>query len=74
MIDLNKIIDIFVERVNDYLIERQIKAPTLAKELNISYKTLHSWLNKTRVPKIDGIYLIADYLDVSIDYLVGREN
>lgn len=73
MMIMNKIVDNFVEKVKDYLIEKNINVVELSKQLNIPNKTLYSWLDKTRVPKIDSIWLVADLLSVSIDYLVGRE-
>lgn len=73
MMIMNKIVDNFVEKVKDYLIEKNINVVELSKQLNIPNKTLYSWLDKTRVPKIDSIWLVADLLGVSIDYLVGRE-
>jgi transcriptional regulator with XRE-family HTH domain len=40
-------------------------------ELGISANTLHNM--KTSMPKTDTLAKIADYLNVSVDYLLGRE-
>lgn len=40
-------------------------------ELQISNNTLHNM--KTSIPKADTLAKIADYLDCSVDYLLGRD-
>ena len=70
---IEEILDVFVERLDDYMKQNGLNIQNLAKKLNIPRRTLNSWMLKNRVPRIDYIYMIADYLNVSIDYLVGRE-
>lgn len=57
------------------------KIKTLAKEQNVSMKQLlvdvglgfNTMSNmKTSMPKADNLAKIADYLDCSVDYLLGR--
>lgn len=47
------------------------KLGDMFSELGISPNTLHNM--KTSMPKTDTLAKIADYLDVSVDYLLGRE-
>lgn len=59
------------------------KIKTIAKSKNISMKKLledvglgfNTMSNmKTSMPKVDNLAKIADYLNVSVDYLLGRTN
>lgn len=45
----------------------------VAKETGISSSSLSDWKNNKSVPKIDKMIKIADFLDVSVDYLCGVE-
>jgi len=45
----------------------------LAKELGISNGVIKKW-EKTTSPKVTTLIKIADYFDVSLDYLVGRSD
>ena len=43
---------------------------TVLKEVNLGRNTMANF--KTSMPKADNLAKIADYLDCSIDYLMGR--
>ena len=73
MVDINEILDVFVDRLEDIMKEKGWNISELAKQLNIPRRTLNSWLLKKRVPRIDYIYFISNYFNVSIDYLLGKE-
>ncbi len=73
MKSIEDILNTFVERLDDVMKHNGWSIRQLADNLNIPRRTLNSWILKNRVPRIDYIYIIADYLNVSIDYLVGRE-
>ena len=42
------------------------------KDLQISQATMYYWLLNQRLPNVDNMGRLADYLDVSVDYLLGR--
>ncbi|MGM9645283.1 MAG: LexA family transcriptional regulator [Eubacteriales bacterium] len=46
----------------------------LCKDTGISQSTLTNWKNGNYVPKIDKLRKIADYLGVSLEYLMGKSN
>lgn len=52
--------------------ERGITPYRLAKDTGISPSTLSDWKNNKSVPKNDKMQKIADYLNVSVDYLLGK--
>lgn len=74
MKDIYKILDVIVDRLDDVLKQKDWTMTDLARDMGIPSRTLTSWMRKTRVPKIDAIWFLADYLKISIDYLIGREN
>ena len=44
----------------------------LQKDLHFSSATTSSWVNNKKLPAMDRLDKLADYLDVSVDYLLGR--
>ena len=74
MKEIQEILDVFVERLKDIMLEKNLNITQLAEIVNIERRTLNSWILKKRTPRIDYLYTIADCLGVTIDYLVGRED
>nr|WP_242844893.1 helix-turn-helix transcriptional regulator [Clostridium botulinum] len=62
----------FGERLRIVLEEKDIQGKELAKILNVEPPTVSNWLNGNRFPKDDMLIQIADYFNVSVDYLLGR--
>ena len=62
---------IFGERVKQTLKENGIMQKELAKALNVQTSTLCEWLNDHNEPPMQSIVDIANFLDVSTDYLLG---
>lgn len=57
------------------LLERGITAYRVAKETGITTATLTSWKQGKYVPKTEKLQKIADYLNVSVEYLMtGKES
>lgn len=61
---------IVAERIKKKASENNIALGNMFAELGISNNTLHNM--KTSMPKSDTLARIADYLNVSVDYLLGR--
>lgn len=59
-----------IERINKLCEEKDISIYRLEKELNMSRNTIKKW-DKV-IPTCKALRLVADYFDVSIDYLLGR--
>jgi len=56
------------------LLERGITAYRVAKETGVTTATLTSWKQGKYVPKAEKLQKIADYLNVSVEYLMtGKE-
>lgn len=55
--------------------EKGLKNADVSRETGISNMTLSDWKRGKSTPKIDKLQKIADYLNVSVDYLInGEEN
>lgn len=59
------------ERIKNAATSKNCKLGDMFVELGISANTLHNM--KTSMPKTDTLARIADYLNVSVDYLLGRD-
>ena len=51
-----------------------ISQQTLADALGISQQAINRYENHKVEPDIETLIKIADYFNVSVDYLIGREN
>lgn len=65
---------IFTERLNKLLEENQITMYRLAKDFQCSKATITNWCYGQNEPKATEIARLAQYFDVSADYLLGLEN
>ena len=74
MINMEEILDCFVERIQDIMFSKKWNIKQFAEYVEIPRRTVNSWILKKRSPRIDYIYQIADRFGYSIDYLVGKEN
>ncbi len=52
--------------------ERCIGQELLAKDVGVSKGIVSMWENGLREPNMDSLIKLADYFNVTIDYLVGR--
>lgn len=53
-------------------IEHKLSQFKLGQELNLAQRTISHYENGSRFPDELVLSLIADYFDVSMDYLLGR--
>ena len=59
------------ERIKLIAKSKGLTVSTVLKEVNLGRNTMANF--KTSMPKADNLAKIADYLDCSIDYLLGRK-
>lgn len=60
------------ERVSILASNKNISLKKLARELGLSESAIYQW--RTSSPKVETVAKVADYFNVSTDYLLGREN
>lgn len=61
-----------MNRIKEIRLSRNIKQIELAKELKIAQGTLSTWETGKYEPDNESLKKLADYFNVSVDYLLGR--
>ena len=64
---------ILAERIGELMKEQGLNHVRLAQLIGVKQNTISAWLLKKKEPSIRSLWLLADYFDVEIDYLVGRK-
>ena len=59
-----------VDKIKSFCKEKKITVAELERKTGISNGQIRKWDNST--PGVNKLQLIADYFDVSVDYLLGR--
>lgn len=62
--------DILLERIKELCKKNGITISMLEDKLKLPTNTIYQW--KKRIPGTERLQVVADYFDVSIDYLLGR--
>jgi len=62
------------ERLKDLRLNRNVQQNFVSETVGIAPRTLRGYENGSREPSIDKLIEIADFFDVSLDYLVGRSD
>ena len=61
----------FKTRLKELRLEKNVSQLEVAKMLNMSKMAISHWEKGNSEPSIEQLKILAAYLDVSIDYLVG---
>lgn len=61
----------YIERIKDLMNEERISQAELARSVGISQSAVCNWLNGKKEPSIDSLWRLADFFDVSVDYIIG---
>lgn len=64
---------IFSERLKRLRKNKGLKQQELASKLNISQKSYSNWENGKTEPSFDNLVKLADFFEVSLDWLFGRK-
>lgn len=65
---------IVAERIRELMKEENLTQVALAERVGVKQNTISAWLLKKKEPSIKSLWLLADYFNVGIDYLVGRSD
>ena len=63
----------FSQRLKELMKEYGLNQVRLAEKVGIKQNTISAGLLKKKEPCIHSLWLLADYFEVDIDYLVGRK-
>ena len=64
--------EIFAQRVHELRKQHNLTLAELAEKVGISRSSANNWELETRSPSVEVLALLADYFEVSADYLMGR--
>lgn len=65
---------IFGERLKELRLEKNIGQVELAQAIDVSKGIISLWESGLREPKLSNLVAIAQFFEVSIDFLVGLES
>ncbi len=65
---------IVVKRIKELMSEEKLNQVKLASRIGVKQNTISAWLLGKKEPSITSLWLLADYFDISIDYIVGRRD
>ena len=64
----------FEERLNQLRTQKNLSQQTLADYLGVSRWSVHNYESGKNRPDYEGLIKLADYFEVSLDYLTGRSD
>lgn len=64
----------FAERLKELRAERQVTQLMLAQALGMTDRTFRKYEARSIDPTLSVLIALADFFDVSLDYLVGRSD
>lgn len=66
--------NLFAVRLTDLLKEYDMSKRALAQNIGVSAMSVSDWTNGKVQPTAENIYIVAEFFDVSADYLLGLED
>lgn len=64
---------IVAERIRELMQEEGLTQVALAEKIGVKQNTVSAWVLEKKEPSIRSLWLLADYFNVDIDYIVGRK-
>ena len=62
----------YSQRIRELMKEEKVNQVILSQKIGVVQSTISAWLNGKKEPSIKSLWLLADFFQVSIDYIVGR--
>lgn len=69
-----KIKKIFNERLKELMQDKDLNTVSLSKATGIPSSSISNWIQMRRTVQVEFLVILADFFDVTTDYLLGREN
>ncbi|MBO4573349.1 MAG: helix-turn-helix transcriptional regulator [Clostridia bacterium] len=54
--------------------EENLTQVALANKIGVKQNTISAWLLEKKEPSIRSLWLLADYFNIDVDYLIGRKD
>ena len=71
--DLMKTSNVFPKRLKELRLKKGLTQTELGEKVGVKQNTFTNWENGKREPNFENLIKIADLLEVSVDWLFGRE-
>ncbi len=62
---------VMAERLRALRLEKNIGQNQLAQEIKVSNASISYWENAKQEPSVEALFKLANYFDVTADYLLG---
>ena len=63
-----------IKRLNELMRENGLNQSRLADKIGIKQNTISAWLRGKKEPSITSLWLLADYFNVEVDFIIGRKD
>lgn len=63
----------FAENLKYLRNEKNLTLKELSEKTSLSISGLHQWESEKRIPNADAVIILAQFFDVTTDYLLGLE-
>ncbi|MED4685709.1 transcriptional regulator [Bacillus mycoides] len=64
----------FPTRLKQIRLEHKLTQEQLGEKINVTKVSVSGYENRNRTPDTETLQKLADYFDISVDYLLGRTN
>lgn len=65
---------IVATRIKELMRENNLTQVRLAEKIGLKQNTISAWLLGKKEPSIRSLWLLADFFNTDIDYIVGRKD
>jgi transcriptional regulator with XRE-family HTH domain len=66
--------DSFGKRIKELREEKELSRKALAEVFSLKQNAVYEWEARGKQTDYETLCLLADFFDVTVDYLLGREN
>lgn len=63
----------FLDIISDYIVRNEITPTAFARSIGCLDRCVAKWLNGTNTPSLEYVVKVADFMEVSTDYLLGLD-
>ncbi len=64
---------LIAQRIKDLMKSEKLTQMQLARALGVGQSSVSDWINAKSEPSIENLWKLADFFDVSVDYLIDRK-
>lgn len=65
---------VFAKRLSLLINKNKVSKQSVANAINISRQAVSQFANGENLPSVEKLVALADFFDVSLDYMVGRSD